>query len=83
MAKFGRQVSFVAETLGSKGVVELERLATALFVRQSNAGASVEQRAVEINDVKPHITVNVAREAVKAIDRILSEADTLGNLTSE
>jgi uncharacterized protein YwgA len=46
-SQFQREVNFVAEQLGSKGVAELERLATALYVQKKssvNARNIVEKR---------------------------------------
>jgi hypothetical protein len=73
--RFAPQVGFVAEKLGNKGVVELEQLATALYVRlKEDAETTVEERAARINELKPHISEAEARRAVGEVDRICAEA---------
>ena len=69
--RYQPQVDFVAEKLGSKGVVELEQVATALYVSlKEGAGTPAEERAVRINKVKPHISIAEARQAVNEVDGI-------------
>ena len=68
--KYDRQVQFLAKNLADKGVAELERLATALYVSQEGtADESVESRLHRLSELKPHISLNEAREAVEWIDR--------------
>jgi hypothetical protein len=63
------------EKLGNKGVVDLERLATALFVtRRAEPGASVDERSTRLTALKPHISAESARTAVEEVDRIIEEA---------
>ena len=69
------QVQFVAERLGSKGVAELERLATALYVRlRDKEKSGVTARANEIVRLKPHIRKPDAELAVREIDKMWDEA---------
>ena len=71
MAKYERSIGFVVENLGGKRVAELERLATAFFVsRRLNEGKSVFDRANKVTELKPHITTEKARDAVREVDRI-------------
>ncbi len=75
MTKFGPRLDWIAGELGQSRVVELERLATALWVtRQLGAEASVQDRAEALNKLKQHVSVETAVEAVREIDRLLSEA---------
>jgi len=37
-------------------------------------GGSVESRAQRINELKPHVDIDEAREAVKIVDGIIEEA---------
>ena len=75
MGRFGPRLDWIADQLGDRGVVELERLATALWVtRQLGSDASVTERAEELNELKPHVSVAAAAEAVEEIDRLLAEA---------
>jgi hypothetical protein len=69
--RYGRQLDFIAEKLGGKQVAELERLATAYFVtQQAAATATPEERAGRVNQLKPHVPLSGALEAVSEIDRI-------------
>ncbi len=71
MAKYERSIGFVVESLGGKRVAELERLATAFFVsRRLKEGKSVFVRANKVTELKPHITTEKARDAVREVDRI-------------
>ena len=63
-------VAFVAEHLGNKGVVQLERLGTALFVTREDETVSPDRRAARIRELKPHITEDAARDAVRDVDEI-------------
>ena len=75
-SKYSTQIEFVAEKLGQKTVVELERLSTALFVTLEGSVDSAD-RAVRISKLKPHIKISDAREAVGEMDAIREEATAL------
>lgn len=75
MGKFKDHIVFVAEKLGSKGVADLERLATAFYVTQRAGGEdSVEERSKQLINLKPHVSLEAAKETVKEVDRIIEEA---------
>ena len=76
VGRYRDAVEFVASTLGDKNVVELERLATALFVTLAPNGGdmSADQRAERLNEIKGHIPLEVARDAVGDVDCIIAEA---------
>jgi uncharacterized protein YwgA len=77
-AGVAREVQFVADRLAQKNVVELERLGTALFVTLNpRASAAAEARAAEITRLKPHITPEQARTAVRLIDQMVAEWEHL------
>lgn len=65
---YGREMQFVVEQLATRGVGQLEPLATALFLTRAHPDASVEERARELNAVKPHVDLPVAIQSVKQID---------------
>lgn len=65
-----KPVDFVASWLGNKGVAELERLATALFIRLQEEG-SLEERASKLVKLKPHIDASDALSATCEIDKIV------------
>lgn len=75
---FSDEINFVAEKLSCHNVAELERLATALYVTlQMSSEALVMDRAKEINQLKPHVTLEEAREALFTIDCLLEESKKL------
>jgi hypothetical protein len=73
--KFGRQAKFVADRLASSDVMKLERLATALFVtRQELPDGAAEERASLIHELKPHISLALAQDAVVEVDQLIADA---------
>ncbi len=71
--QYQKKVTFVAEHLADKGVVDLERLGTALFVTLENESASPNQRARRMTDLKPHIAIEDALEALEEVDDMRDE----------
>jgi len=71
-----RTVEFVTSHLSSHGVASLERLATALYVTEEDkeAGKGVDSRAERIHELKPHIDLPQAKQAVKTVDQIIKQA---------
>lgn len=77
MQRYGDQLDWLAARLGNRGVVELERLATALWVtRQREDVRSVQDRADMLNELKPHVSVAAAAQAVEEIDELIAEVDS-------
>lgn len=70
--RYRKSLDFIAEALGSRGVMDLERLATAMWVTRKAPEATVRQRAEALVDVKSHIDLDNAVEAVEEIDRLLA-----------
>ena len=81
--RFTRPVEFVAEQLGSKGVADLERLATALFIRIRNGTTDAEDRAAELVRLKPHIPEVDALAATKDADQLIGAVHKLGFVSGE
>lgn len=80
--KFEPIIKFIAEKVGSNGVATLEKLSTALYVtREEDTDGSVEDRSRLIHELKPHVTVEEALEAVKNIDMIIMEAKEVPHST--
>src|SRR5712691_6618655 len=74
LEKYDDSISFVAEKLGGKGVADLERLATALYVTQrANPGTSIDERAGKLTALKPHIARDDAVAAATEVDQIIEE----------
>ncbi len=82
IGRFNERVQFVAETLGDKGVSDLERLATALYVRMNETEElDVDEAADTLTQYKPHIPKHVAVEAITAVDRIREKVgETFSNI---
>lgn len=64
LATYGTKVKMVAELIGEKGVVSLERLATAFLLITEHPELSDSEIEAELRRVKPHISVDGAAEAV-------------------
>lgn len=73
LGKYAEKVQFIAEKIGKMGVAELERLATALYVTL-NENYQEKPREERIIELKPHIKIDEAYEAVKNVDFIRREA---------
>jgi uncharacterized protein YwgA len=71
--QYKEQIDFIARKIGAKGVAQLERLATALYVTLESRHNTVEERAKRINELKPHVSVNNAKIAVEEIDEMRIE----------
>jgi len=74
VGKYEKHIQFVAQRLGRKRVADLERVATALYVRKELGDASVNERARKINLLKPHVSLPEAQAAVKEVDAMSNEA---------
>ena len=70
LGKYACRVQRVAELLGGRGVAELERLATALYVWHEDRSRreSAATRAERMRELKPHISSEDARTAVNTVD---------------
>jgi hypothetical protein len=67
-------LSFIADRLARLGVGDLERLAAALWVRRRLPEAKEEEQAARINELKPHVSVDAARKALRKVTEMESEA---------
>jgi hypothetical protein len=74
MERYGPRIDWVAEQTGRRNVLELERLATALWITRRNAESDVEFRASELTRIKPHVDRDAALAAVREVDELLAEA---------
>jgi hypothetical protein len=77
LRRFEKQIEFVAERFSQKGVAELERLATALYVHKTMAIEDKAERAKKIIELKPHISLADASAAVQEVDAIAADASAL------
>jgi len=77
MDRYGEQLDWIADALGSRGVMDLERLATAMWMTRQDPHGTVRARAEALVKVKPHISLDDAIEAVEEIDRLAGPQDAL------
>lgn len=71
MQRYGESLDWIADTLGSRGVMDLERLATAMWMTRESPDDAVRPRAEALTLVKPHISMEDATESVEEIDKLL------------
>ena len=74
---YRKHVEFVADEVGDKGVFDLEKLATALFITNRERSTSVERRAHTLTELKPHIPLLDATLAVEQVERLKQKAEIL------
>ena len=72
--RYGASLDWVTETLGGRGVMDLERLATAMWMTRKEPGTT-RLRAEALVRVKPHISLDDAISSVEEIDHLLAESD--------
>lgn len=77
LRKFGPALEFIAGSLGSKGIFELEQLSTALYVKEERAGASKKESAERIRALKPHISPEEATSAMESLETLAKEVKAL------
>jgi uncharacterized protein YwgA len=71
LASYAPQIDFVAAKLSRHGAVDLERLATALYVLRNYHDD--EDKVQVIRRLKPHISTEQAAEALTEVESILQE----------
>ncbi len=68
------KVSFIAKKLGKKGVADLEKLATAVFVNaRDGSDKPLDVRAKTLNSIKSHIPVDAAKAAFLEVEDLRAE----------
>jgi hypothetical protein len=77
MERYGSRIRWIAEEVGPKNVLELERLATALWISREHPEADDESRALELIRIKPHVSRDAALVAIREIDEFLEHAKAL------
>ena len=73
---FAEQITAIADTLGSRGAAELEKLGTALWYLVRGNGETRQEKAEKIHERKPHITVEEALEALDEVEGLLKNWQT-------
>lgn len=74
LGQFRPKIEFVASSLGSKGVFQLEQLTTALFVHRRQGVGSNDEIAAEVQRLKPHISSEQASATVAELRALLDGA---------
>jgi uncharacterized protein YwgA len=78
LANHQAQVEFIANAFGERGVADLEKLATALFVtREMGETSDPLQRASRIHELKPHVSEAEALASLQEFERIARDAKSL------
>jgi uncharacterized protein YwgA len=68
MGALEKRLDFIADKLQGKGVADLERLATALYViKQYDSCTTIGDRAAKLNELKPHVSLSDAQSALEQI----------------
>jgi len=71
--RYGESLDWVADTLGGRGVMDLERLATAMWLTRREPG-TIRERAEALVQAKPHISLDDAIASIGEIDSFLAAA---------
>lgn len=74
IARYSRQINFIANELGDKGVAELERLATAYFIANREGIRLTTERAQRLVKLKPHIALSEARASCEEVDVLIEKS---------
>ena len=78
LARHQPQIAYIASAFDARGVADLEKLATALYVtREMGSSASLHERASRIHALKPHVSEAEAVTALQEFERIAREAQPL------
>lgn len=77
MERFGQALDWVAAQTGQRNVLELERLATALWITRRGADEDAESRARQLTQIKPHVDRDAALAAVREVDELIEQADAV------
>jgi hypothetical protein len=72
LTRYAGDLDWIADVLNRRGVVELERLATAMWMTRHHEGSTAERRAEALVEVKPHFSFEQALAAVEEIDQLIS-----------
>ena len=77
VSRYQKHIQFIAQKIASRDVVGLERMGTALYVRTTWSALSPGDQAAKITELKPHITIDLAEQAMSEIEGLLNEASYL------
>jgi uncharacterized protein YwgA len=75
--RHSRDLDFIAARLGSKDVKSLERIATGFLVSLQMRESTQNERAERLHELKPHITMPLALDAVRDVDRLIEASEEI------
>jgi hypothetical protein len=77
--QYGRNIEYIASKVNKNNVSYLERVATALYVTNNYHDTETpEDRGEIMHDLKPHVSLEDAIEAVNIIDEIIKDVEGSG-----
>ena len=74
VATYRDRIEYIANRLGNRDVVELERLGTALLVQRENASRSDVEKALRLRELKPHVGEDAALKALAEVKQFVDDA---------
>jgi uncharacterized protein YwgA len=75
---YSKYVEFIAKSIGKSNVRQLEKTATALYTITNYVDlTSDEERAEQINKLKPHISVEDSYEAIREVKEMMENAEKI------
>lgn len=74
IGRYSRHVDFVTDQLGDRSASELELLSTALYVIQEMGDADKDRLPLRIRELKPHVSVDDARDALSTIQTMMQRS---------
>lgn len=71
------KIQFIAQKMSNKDVASLEKYATAIYVTE-HYNEKEDEKAAILSELKPHISLEEAREALYYIDKLVAQAQISG-----
>jgi hypothetical protein len=69
------RLDFIAAWFGSKDVKYLERISTGFLVSSQMRGNTPSQRVERLHELKPHIPMPLALDAIRDVDRLIAASE--------
>ncbi len=77
LTRFRRAIDFVADVIGSRSASVLERLGTAVYLLKLSPSEDLRELAVRFNELKPHVSVEAAQDALQGMRKTLADAGSI------
>ena len=72
--KHDEAIDFVANEISVRDTRSLERISTAFFLQNKHPTRNASQIAVEVNRLKPHISISQAHQSIKQVEELKRKA---------